>query len=243
MKKLSLILLLAFSTMGCAAAAAALLLSGGDVDDLVDNFEESIETQQRLAEYAMSVARGEVDIQNYTYDPPSQANGMVGTLSLSDGQLPFGDGNITVTFNVDGDGVPVDPYAVDLSGMGSIDSNVQISFNGISPNGKTLAITSDVDIATLANSATDVTALMSGNWAVDLDDYQTGFSSNGLELDVDLINEEVTRAIGVVDGNIDLPNFPIDGSFDVEGLGDQLEIGIDVAVTEIEFLVDLVDIF
>jgi hypothetical protein len=243
MKKLLVASLLAFTCVGCGVIAAAAYLSSGEADDLVDNFEETIETQQQLAQFATAAARGEIDITDYTYDPPTEDNNMTGTLTLNGAQLPFGDGDVQITFQVDGDGAAVDPYAVDLSGMGAVDGAVDISFSGVSPKGKSLEINADVDISTLTNDPTDVTAIIAGRWNIDLDDYQTTLTTNGIELDVDLENEVVTRAIGDIDGKIDLPNFPIDAEFDIEGLGDTLRIAIDVAVTEIDFDVDLQDLF
>lgn len=243
MRNIAIATLLAFVCQGCGAALLAALLSGNDVDSLAENFEETIETQQLLAEYATSAARGDLNISGYTYDPPSAANGMVGTLTMDNASLPFGDGQIEVVVQVDGDGEPVDPFVTDMSGMGALDGNVQVRFRGISPNGKALDIDADVDIGTIQNNADDVTALLAGVWHIDLDDYETTMSTDGLELEIDLLTDEVTSAFGQIDGRVDIPNFPIDANFDVEGMGDQLEVGIDVAVTKIEFIVDLVDIF
>ena len=243
MRNIAIAFLLAFVCQGCGAALLAALLSTGEIDDLADNFEETIEVQQLLAEYAMSAARGDLDIQGYSYDPPSLENGMVGTLTLDNGTFPFGDGNVVVEIQVTGDDVDVDPFATDLSTVGEIDANVKIAFNGVSPNGKSLDIDTDVDITTLQNNASTVKALLAGYWNIDLDDYGTSLDTNGVELDIDLLTNEVTNALGNIDGKIDIPNFPIDGNFDVEGLGDALEIAIDVAVTEIDFVVDLIDIF
>ncbi len=244
MKQLALGIFIAFITQSCGLAALA-LLGGTDIDDLAENFEESIETQQRLAEYAMAAARGELPAGDYSYDPPSQANGMIGTLTQNGADLSFGTGDIAVRFQVDGDGIAIDPYSggIDMASLGAIDGSVQISFHGISPNGKSLGINADVDMSTIQNSATDVQAVLAGRWEIDLDSYDTTLTTDSLQLDIDLVTDEVTNAIGTIDGNIDIPNFPIDGNFTVEGLGDQLEVAIDVAVTEIDFIIDLVDIF
>ncbi|MHC4938130.1 MAG: hypothetical protein ACYTHK_04090 [Planctomycetota bacterium] len=243
MQRLVLALILSLSCIGCGAAVAAALLSGGDIDDLVENFEESVQTQQQLAEFAMKAARGEIDISQYDYDPPTQANGMTGTLTLNDGQLPFGSGDVQIVLQVDGDGVPVDPYGQDLSSLSQIDGIVDIRFRGKAPSGKSLAIDADVDISTIANSATDVTAIMAGNWDVNLDGYGTNMSTGGMEFDIDLATEQVTRAVGSIDGDIDIPNFPIDADFDIEGLGDKLQAAIDVGVTDIDIDIDLDSLF
>jgi len=243
MKNILVALLIAVSCPGCGAAIAAIVLSDGDAEELVDNFGETIETQQQLSQYAMKAARGDLDIDGYAYDPPTAENGMTGTLTMNGGQLPFGDGNIVVTFQVDGDGAAVDPYATDLSGMGQVDGVVQIHFVGTSPEGKPLDIDADVDVTTLSNSSTDVTALMTGVWDIDLDGYRTNFSTDGLELDIDLVSDEVTRAEGSIDGDIDIPDFPVDGDFDIEGLGDKFAVAVDVAVTRIDFDVQLSDLF
>jgi hypothetical protein len=127
--------------------------------------------------------------------------------------------------------------------MGQIDGDVQIVFVGTSPNGKPLNIDADVDVTTISNSTTEVTALLSGAWYIRLDGYRTNLSTGGMELDVDLVTEEVTRAVGNIDGDIDIPNFPVDGDFDIEGLGDKLAVAIDVAVTDIDFDMNLSDLF
>jgi len=243
MKKTLLALLLSFSCMGCGAAIAAALLSGGDVNDLVDNVEETIQTQQQLSQYAMKAARGELDISQYDYDPPTVDNGMTGTLTLNDGQLPFGDGDVQVVFHIAGDGEPLDPYGRELASMGQLDGDVQIVFAGTSPNGKPLNIDADVDVTTLANSTDSVTALLAGAWDIRLDGYRTNLSTSGVELDVDLLTDEVTRAVGTIDGDVDIPNFPIDGDFDIEGLGDSLAVAINVAITSVDFNVSLSDLF
>jgi len=243
MKKLVLALFCSLSCIGCGAAIAAALLSGGDVDDLVENFEESIQTQQQVAEFAMAAARGDIDISEYSYDPPTEANGMTGTLTLNDGQVPFGNGDVQIVFQVDGDGLPVDPYQQDLSGMGQLDGAVDIVFRGTANSGKPLSVDADVDISTIANSATDVTAILAGAWGVNIDGYKTHMSSGGMEMDIDLATDKVTRAVGTIDGDIDIPNFPIDGDFDIEGLGDKLQAAIDVGITDIDIDLNLDDLF
>ena len=131
MKHLSLALLIAFACQGCGLAALA-LLGGTDIDDLTENFEEAIQTQQKLAQYAMAVARGEVPAGDYSYTEPSAANDWVGTLTQNGAELPFGTGDITVTFQVDGDGLPLDPYgqAIDMSSYTALDGSIQIDFHG-----------------------------------------------------------------------------------------------------------------
>ena len=243
MTKHALALLLSISCMGCGAILAAAFLSDGDIDSVVENFEETIDTQQQLSKFAMEAARGELDISGYTYDPPTDQNGMTGTLTKSDAQTEFGDGNIQIRFQVEGDGVAVDPYEVDLSSMGAIDGAIEVVFVGTSPNGKPINVDADVDISTLQNSLTDVTAVVSGEWNINIDGYKTNLSTGGMEMDFDLLNDQVTRAVGSIDGDIDIPNFPIDGDFDIEGLGDKLQVAINVAVTTIDFDIDLNSIF
>ena len=78
-------------------------------------------------------------------------------------------------FQVDGDGIPIDPYSggIDMASLSAIDGSVQISFHGISPNGKSLGINADVDMSTIENTATDVQAILAGRWEIDLDSYDT----------------------------------------------------------------------
>ena len=239
MTKHALALLLSISCMGCGAILAAAFLSDGDIDSVVENFEETIDTQQQLTQLAMEAVRGDLDVTGYTYDPPTDQNGMTGTLTKSDAQTEFGDGNIQIRFQVEGDGVAVDPYEVDLSSMGAIDGAIEVVFVGTSPNGKPINVDADVDISTLQNSLTDVTAVVSGEWNINIDGYKTNLSTGGMEMDFDLLNDQVTRAVGSIDGDIDIPNFPIDGDFDIEGLGDKLQVAINVAVTTIDFDIDL----
>lgn len=243
MKKTLLALLLSLHCAGCGAVIAAALLSGGDVDKLVDNFEGTVETQQQVTQLAVQAARGELDISQYDYDPPTVDNGMTGTLTMNDGQFAFGDGDIEIVFHIEGDGVPVDPYVDDLSGFTQLAGDVHIVFDGTSTSGKPLHVDADLDVTTLSNTATDVTALLSGVWDVYLDGYRTNLSTDGLEVDVDLATQEVTRAVGNIDGDIDIPNFPVDGNFDIEGLGDTLAVAINVAITDIDFDVSLGDLF
>jgi hypothetical protein len=241
MQKLILALAVAVLVSGCGTAAL-LLLSDDARDDLIGNFEEAINAQQMISEHVFAASRGDIDISNYTYTPP--AGGNPGQLTITDGTVPFGTGSLTINFLVTGDNGPVDPYdpAVDLSTHDAVSVVADFSFSGLSLSGITMSAAGDFTADAVNNNGTDVTADIAGNFDINHNGYDIDLATNDLQLAFDLAAREVTSVTGQVDGTVDIPNFFYDADFVVDGQGDQLQIGIDAVVEQINYFVALADL-
>jgi hypothetical protein len=216
MQKLILALAVAVLVSGCGTAA--------------------INAQQMISEHVFAASRGDIDISNYTYTPP--AGGNPGQLTITDGTFPFGTGSLTINFLVTGDNGPVDPYdpAVDLSTHDAVSVVADFSFSGLSLSGITMSAAGDFTADAVNNNGTDVTADIAGNFDINHNGYDIDLATN------DLAAREVTSVTGQVDGTVDIPNFFYDADFVVDGQGDQLQIGIDAVVEQINYFVALADL-
>ncbi len=229
------------------AAAAIGCSSDGDIitfnpQALVDNFETSVDTHQLMSEYGFAAARGEIDFANLDYDyVPPLADGTPGTLTIRNGDFPFGTGDLVITFTAEGDTGFVDPYAngVDLSDDTVVTVVADVAFNGQTPQGQTLGALADFTVQTVLNDVTSATTTVNGNFGVSVDDYVTDFVANDVEMEFDLVNDRVTNVTGVVDGSMDVPDLAFDAEFLVTGLGQELQIGIDAITTQINYLVGI----
>jgi hypothetical protein len=100
-------------------------------------------------------------------------------------------------------------------------------------------IDTDFNAVTSQNAANDVVARVNGNFDVDYAGYLAEIQATDLDVTLDMALEEVTSVVGQIQANIDIPNFQFDADLDVTGLGDQLQIGINVVATTINYLLDL----
>jgi hypothetical protein len=232
-------LTLAVVAIGCS--------SDGDIisfnpQALVDNFETSVDTHQLMSEYGFAASRGEVDFANLDYDyVPPLADGTPGTLTIRNGDFPFGTGDLVITFTSEGDAGFVDPYAagVDLSDDTVVTVVADVAFNGTTPEGQNLGAIADFNVETVQNNVDTATTTVNGNFGVSVDDYVTNFTAADVEMTFDLANDRVTNVTGVVDGTMDVPDLAFDADFLVTGLGSELQIGIDAITTQINYLVDI----
>lgn len=239
MWRLAATLTLAAATIGCS--------SDGDIisfnpQALVDNFETSVDTHQLMSEYGFAASRGEIDFTNLDYDyVPPLADGTPGTLTIRNGDFPFGTGDLVITFTAEGDTGFVDPYAngVDLSDDTVVTVVADVAFNGQTPEGQNLGALADFTVETVRNDVTSATTTVNGAFGVSVDDYVTNFTANDVEMDFDLVNDRVTNVTGIVDGTMDVPDLAFDADFLVTGLGDQLQIGIDAITTQINYVVGI----
>ena len=238
MQRLITCLALAMLLNGCGVAA--LLFSEEARQALADNFEESIEAQQALSEHVFALSRGDIDISDYNYTPPTATED--GVLQITDGFFPFGTGSLTVYFTVEGDAGPVNPYDVDLSTHSSVSVTATFTFTGLSKTGVTMSAAGDFSADTVVNGPNEVTTDVSGNFSVTHAGYDVDLATNNLIMVFDLLAEECTSVTGRVNGTIDIPDFFYDADFVVDGYGDRLQIGIDAVVGTLDYFIDLTDL-
>jgi hypothetical protein len=225
---------------GCSSAELA--FSEQARQELVDNFETSVDAQQLLAEYSFAASRGDLDIAGATYTPP--VGSTPGTLTIQDGVFPFGTGDLTIVFTVQGDGGYVDPYdpSVDLTTHTTVAVVADVVFSGISNTGETMAGAADFSATTVQNGLSDVQAAIDGVFQIDHAGYEFDFTATGVEMGLDLEAEEITSVVGTVDGTVDIPDFFYDADFSVDGLGSELQVEIDAVVTSISYLLALAEL-
>ncbi len=232
-------LTIAAAAIGCSSDGEIL---GFNPQALVDNFETSVDTHQLMSEYGFAAARGELDITGSEYDyVPPDGQGNPGTLTITNGDFPFGSGDLVITFTAEGDAGFVDPYAagVDLSDDALVTVVADIVFNGTTQDGQSLGALADITVQTVQNNLDSATTTVNGSFGVSIDDYVTNFVANDIEMTFDLVNDRVTSVTGVVAGSMDVPDLAFDADFLVTGLGDQLQIGIDAITTQINYFVDI----
>ena len=235
----TLTLTLAVAVIGCS--------SDGDIisfnpQALVDNFETSVDTHQLMSEYGFAASRGEIDLASMDYDyVPPDDQGNPGTLTIRDGDFPFGTGDLVITFTAEGDAGFVDPYedGVDLSDDDVVTIVADVGFNGTTPEGQNLGALADFTVETVQNDVNTATTTVTGNFAVAVDDYVTDITANDVAMTFDLQNDRVTNVTGDVEGVMDAPDLAFDAEFLVTGLGDRLQIGIDAITTQINYRVDI----
>ncbi len=237
MKTTAFFALLALLT-GCTGAELA--FSESARQELVANFEASVDTQHKITEYAFAASRGDLDISGAIYTPP--VGNTPGTLMIPDGTFPFGTGDLTIVFTSQGDGVYVDPYVTDLTAATNVAVVADVIFTGTSNIGEPLSASADFTALTVNNGVNDVQATIDGVFAVDHGQYDYDFMANDVQLELDLAADRVTNVLGNVSGTVDIPDFAYDADFTVDGLGATLDIDIDAVVTTISYTLGLAEL-
>lgn len=223
-----------------ACTGTELAFSASARQDLVQNFELSVDTQHMITEYAFAASRGDLDISGAVYTPP--VGSTPGTLTITNGTFPFGTGDLTIVFTARGDGTYVDPYVVDLSTATNVIVVADVQFSGISNIGESLDAYADFTASTINNSMSSVQAEIDGNFGVDHGEYEFDFTATDVQMDLDLVAEKVTNVLGNVSGTVDIPDFPYDADFTVDGLGTTLLVDIDAVVTSISYSLGLAEL-
>ena len=243
MRKAWIGMVLAAVVGGCVPGTDELFLTQAEIEALQENFEGALEAQHLMAEFTFAAARGDLDLVNdypgAQYTAPSDANGWTGTLVIDAAAFPFGTGDLTITFQTVADGVPVDPYAEDLTQATSVQVDADVNFDGISLSGAPLTGAADIALDTVQNGQQVVTAVLNGTLFVDHGGYDVALDPTDLELTFDVGLHEITNVTGALEGSVDIPDFVLDGNFDVDGLGDSIQIGIDVGATTIDYVIQL----
>ena len=165
-----------------------------------------------------------------------------GTLTIVNGVFPFGIGDLSLTFRAAGDGVPVDPYVVDLRQAEVVEIDAQVGFHGATPLGLDLDAQSDLSVTTLQNDPDGARTTVDGTWDILLDGYDADLSATDLQLDFDLVAAEVTHVIGDIEGTVDIPDFAADAEFVLTGLGTRVDLAVDMLYPTLRWTVDLVDL-
>ncbi len=218
-----------------ACTGTELAFSASARQDLVDNLQVSVDAQHVITECAFAASRGDLDLSGAMYTPP--VGNMPGTLTIPEGTFPFGKGDLTIVFTVQGDGNYVDPYApgIDLAAATKVVVVADVLFTGTGSTGESLSATADFTATTLENGLSDVQAEIDGVFGIDHGQYEFDFTATDVRMDLDLATERVTNVLGNVSGTVDIPRLLYDADFTVDGLGTSLQIDIDVMGAPISY--------
>ena len=239
MRKTACALFLCVLLIGCTTAAD-LALSALQQEALEGHFGTSIETQQGLAGLGFLGAYGELTLADYSYDPPTAQNGMVGTLTRT-GPFAFGTGTATIMFTTTADGQPIDPFDpdIDMASYSQVDIDVQVDFDGDNLGGEPLEALADFVVTTVPDGTDFSVATITGDFDVLHDGHASMIQVDDLQLTFDRNLGKITDVQGNLTGLIQIPDFAADAFFTAEGLGDQIAVDIRAAVTDLRLLLDL----
>ena len=98
-------------------------------------------------------------------------------------------------------------------------------------DGAPVDLTTTFSATTLQNAVNDVTTRVNGVFAIDYDGYVADIQAVDLDLTIDLVTDEITSVLGSLTATIDVPNFVLDADLVLTGLGDSVQIGIEIANT------------
>ena len=219
-------------------------LTAGEAQLLTDNTESTLEIQQLFTKYAFEAARGDLTLVGLTYDPPTAQNNWTGTISSTGGAFQFGTGDLNLTFNVAGDAGPTDPYSVDLSDDTQVIVDVVGTFLGAKDGVPVdLSTTFNATTLPLQNALNDATARVNGVFDIDYGGYIAAIQATDVDIAFDIANGQITSVLGDITAQIDIPNFAFDADVVLTGLGNSVDIGIEVANTVIGYVLSLGSLF
>lgn len=244
MRRFAILSALCLALTGCASGDYTAFFSATQMDNLVTNMEGTLSSQEEMSRWSFGVARGDISVSGYTYDPPTAGNNWVGTITATGATFPFGTGNLSMTFTaLDENGNPVDPFVDDLTNDSQVTITVHnVNFAGVSVDGAALTMDGAYSAVTSSNAADSVATVLNGTFDVNYDEYVSSFTATDLELTIDTVQGEVTNIVGDLDGTIDVPNWPDDANLNLDAVGSQLQIYYNVGGTQFQYVLDLVDL-
>ncbi|MDH3591082.1 MAG: hypothetical protein OER88_04350 [Planctomycetota bacterium] len=205
-------------------------LSEAELRDVAENYAAALAAFHDLEEFAVDVANGTIDVGDaLTFTVPEAANNWTGTLSYLGPDLPGGDGSLTVTFRIVQDGVPVDPFAADLSTTQLLTAEMTVVFDGFTRNGVPMALDATFTTSydrSVAEGKEDVAT--TGTFFIDHGGYVANLSAQAFTIRIDKETSTPESSSGRVTGSIDIPDFAFDADVDIDGRGEVIHIEVDV---------------
>ena len=232
MRKLAIMAMFFTGLVSFGCSVDEFTLSQAELDDLVDNFEGAIEAYSELTDFTMNVALGDENIDGYTYDQPSAENGWTGTLSFVGQALPTSTGNMTLTFQVLVDGVPIDPYSENLAldQLATLSVTGAVAYDGVSTAGALLAADGNFSwTGTFEELTNDGTLTLNGVFHIKHNSYDAELVPRDFTFHLDLDTEAISEVSGRVDGSVDIPGFYFDADLRIVGNGLNLDANVDIA--------------
>jgi hypothetical protein len=210
-------------------------LSDAEVQDIQYNYQAAMTAVIDLTDFGSKVGSGEIQLTDASLVVPAEENGWQGTFSYTGSEFPGGDGTISVAFTVIGaDGLPVDPFAVDISQEAEITMDLDIAFTGSTAEGVPLDLRAAVRLHVDRTVALQETVTINGTFAVEHGDYAARFTATDFAVTYDSTTAAPLDATGGISGRIDIPNFAFDGDVDIVGSGQVVLVHIQVLDNVVE---------
>jgi hypothetical protein len=240
MRKVAIAAMLCALVAGCSVDE--LVLTEFEQQDLADNVVAAIEAYQALGEFALSVALGQEQLDGANYIEPSADNDWTGTYDYVGDQFPGGNGEMTMTFQVVVDGVPVNPYDTDFTQVDTLTMLVTLSFNGVSAAGAPLSMESDFRLDITAEEGTAASVTTNGAFTILHNAYLAVLDTTDFRLDFDAETQAANNATGAISGTIDVPNYAFDADVDITGQGDIVDFSARISGVTVQDSVSLTDL-
>ena len=244
MRKPFLALTLGLALTGCSSDILnqfdQAALNAEQIAFVEEHVETTLVAEDELGEVALAASYGELDLQGASYDPPTEANGWVGTITRN-GAFSFGEGAMTMRFTATGDGVEVDPYApgFDPEAFNQLVMDSEITFLGEDRNGLPLKIVGDLVQTSVPGAGDLITTTANGEFEINHGEYVTMLELDDVTFEMDRVSQEFQSVTGDLTGRIDIPGFATDAVFDIEAQGTSLLVSVDAALTRLEIPVEL----
>ena len=245
MRKSILAATLGLLLTGCSAdllgQIEGLALNAEQIAFVEEHVETTLQAEDELGEVVLAAAYGEYDLAGASYDPPTEENGWVGTITKS-GQFSFGEGDLTIQFIATGDGLEVDPYADGFDPGASYDELImdsEIMFSGEDNEGMALDIAGDLLFNMSPTTGDLLTTTVNGDFDIVHGAYETTLNLDEVTFEMDRASQDIQNVTGDISGVIDVPGFAADAAFNIEAQGTSLLVTVDAALTQLQIPVDL----
>jgi len=204
-------------------------ISSAEMEEIADNIRCAIDAYEDLSDFALQVARGDIEISGQDFTEPTADNDFTSTLIYNGDEFPGGSGEITMTFRVLADGVVVDPVDFDLASADVLQIQITMDFNGSNRKGDPTAAESE-------------TVTVNGTFDIQQNGYRARLTASDFAWTTDLASGLPSNATGTVAGPVSIPDFAFDGDLLIEGRDEQVRVKIEVLDQTVEDeLIDLTD--
>jgi len=217
-------------------------ISSAEMEEIADNIRCAIDAYEDLSDFALQVARGDIEISGQDFTEPTADNDFTSTLIYNGDEFPGGSGEITMTFRVLADGVVVDPVDFDLASADVLQIQITMDFNGSNRKGDPMTFVSDFDMDVDTTAAESETVTVNGTFDIQQNGYRAQLTASDFAWTTDLASGLPSNATGTVAGPVSIPDFAFDGDLLIEGRDEQVRVKIEVLDQTVEdALIDLTD--
>lgn len=223
--------------VGCGELSSVLdsvTLTKSELQTVADNYEGAIVAFKELEYFAVQVAAGDVDLEGAQFTAPTEENGWVGRIQFISDQFPGGDGDLDVTFSLDGPDGPMDPFLVDTTTQSDVTTSIHILFTGITGEGANLDLDADFTLRLDSTDPEAPVAVLNGTFRINHNEHVANLRAEDLAFVEDPASGAATSGSGAIRGTLEIPGYAFDADVDVVVDGDRLSILVEVLDQTIE---------